>query len=403
MTYYNKTFYWLSAFFALYFFVFPLIVSYNQDVVFYVGKIYEITSDDFYKCIYGIIIFGLGFIFFDACRILIMKRFTKVPNVINEQLHVKKNKLSIIFYIFLFFFISYTIYQVVFINVAEIHYAVRRGEQSSDLIAFFISNVMNAIKLLLILSLLSINNRRAAFVFVLFVIITSLSQSTGRLSLLLNLCLLILIAVPMKPNKIAMLTIPGVVILMPVLFSLKEIIYSISTNGSVDFSIIDLLGIDSMAFINNFGHPLISFINVDNLVSSYGYAYFWDYIQGFLFYFKILGIDFGLSITYFNTYVLMGVKESIIPPGYLAFGFVQLGFLGVFIAGSTYRAIGYFGERFYLSIFKNHSESYAAIFYISFMCANSFYHGDFRVFVMTLFFPIIFSSITMRLTVIHAK
>lgn len=83
---------------------------------------------------------------------------------------------------------------------------------------------------------------------------------------------------------------------------------------------------------------LVNFLNYDN-----NYRYFYDYINWMFVPLKFLGINFGDSISYFNTYIIMDRWESIIPPGPVAFGYMSLGALGVVIhgilIGYTYRMI----------------------------------------------------------------
>src|SRR5690606_5872756 len=88
----------------------------------------------------------------------------------------------------------------------------------------------------------------------------------------------------------------------------------------------------------NVAHPFVSLLYVGDLLDLSGVRFFYDYIQGFLFYLRAFGINFGDSLTYFNTDVLMGIRESIVPPGYLAFGYAQALYLGVFVSGLFYRS-----------------------------------------------------------------
>ncbi|EPK7844040.1 hypothetical protein OY498_001794, partial [Acinetobacter baumannii] len=57
--------------------------------------------------------------------------------------------------------------------------------------------------------------------------------------------------------------------------------------------------------------------------------------------FKLLGFDIPDLISYFNTYIVYGVWDSEIPPGAVAFGYIQLGIVGVifhgFILGMFFR------------------------------------------------------------------
>ena len=78
---------------------------------------------------------------------------------------------------------------------------------------------------------------------------------------------------------------------------------------------------------------IVNFIKVDG-----NFQYFSDYYIWMLTPFKLIGINLGDSISYYNTYIIMGWWESIIPPGPVAFGYMSLGVLGVFIHGTI---VGY--------------------------------------------------------------
>ena len=266
------------------------------------------------------------------------------------------------------------------------------------MLTFFFLQLTNAIKFSLIIILLLFNdNKKVCFVLFLF-ILSLLVTSSGRLTLILNLMLVIIVMFRVRPTYVSLCLFPLLIIGLPLIFSLKSIIYSISVNGFVDFNYISSLRFDWSSYVMNFGHPLFSFLSVDKLVDKIGYRYFYDYLQGFLFYLKLIGLDYGNSITYFNTEIFLGVQKSIIPPSYLSFGFVQMSYFGIFISGFFYRFIGHLGWVIYRGIFINKINN-AAIFYICFMCANTFYHGDVRILVMTILFPFLMLLIIEKMLV----
>ncbi|WP_123639893.1 hypothetical protein [Tsuneonella flava] len=190
--------------------------------------------------------------------------------------------------------------------------------------------------------------------------------------------------------------IAGAIVLFPLLLEGKSIIATISTGGSVSEAVrmAYTSGLDMGEVLNNFSHPLISYFYAPSLVNEIGYRYFWDIPQGFLFYLRLFGIDFGDSLTYFNTELILRKRESIIPPGYLAFGYIQANYVGVFISGIIFRFTGRIAE-FVKSQIKGELSS--ADFYLAFLAANTFYIGEIRGLVLTFIFPCALMYLTIKL------
>ena len=117
-----------------------------------------------------------------------------------------------------------------------------------------------------------------------------------------------------------------------------------------------------------------------------GFHYFWDVLQGILFYLRLVGIDMGDSLTYYNTEAILHVRQSIVPPGYMAFGYVQAGMFGVLIAGMIYRYLGFFLGKLRTRL---QGRSLASDFYLAFLAADTFYVGEPRTMVLTLALPVI--------------
>lgn len=89
--------------------------------------------------------------------------------------------------------------------------------------------------------------------------------------------------------------------------------------------------------IGEFSHQYLSLVNF--LQNNYDYRYFGDYIYWLLKPLKLLGIDVPDSISYYNTYIVYGVWDSEIPPGVVAFSFIEGGVFGVVLHGIF---LGYF-------------------------------------------------------------
>lgn len=91
--------------------------------------------------------------------------------------------------------------------------------------------------------------------------------------------------------------------------------------------------------VSEFSHQYLSLINF--MQYEYNFRYFGDYVYWVFKPFKLLGFDIPDLISYFNTYIVYGVWDSEIPPGAVAFGYIQLGIVGVifhgFILGMFFR------------------------------------------------------------------
>ena len=138
---------------------------------------------------------------------------------------------------------------------------------------------------------------------------------------------------------------------------------------------------------DNFGHVFISFQVVDSLIEKVGFRYFYDYIHGFMFYLRVLGFQVGDSLTYYNTEILIGERVSIIPTGFLSFGYVQFGFVGIIASGVFYRFVGHFTEALSNKLFFS---GRMPGFYLSFIAANTFYVGEVRTIILAFLMPVMF-------------
>ncbi|MGY3823948.1 O-antigen polymerase [Acinetobacter haemolyticus] len=83
--------------------------------------------------------------------------------------------------------------------------------------------------------------------------------------------------------------------------------------------------------VSEFSHQYLSLINF--MQYDYNFRYLGDYVYWVFKPFKLLGFDIPDSISYFNTYIVYGVWDSEIPPGAVAFGYLQLGIIGVILHG----------------------------------------------------------------------
>jgi hypothetical protein len=186
----------------------------------------------------------------------------------------------------------------------------------------------------------------------------------------------------------AILFILGMIVFLPLILNGKQIIFTLFDDP---YSLIYIgqyytADIDVNVLMNNFAHPLISLYYADVTINSIGYRFFWDVPHGILFYLRFFGLDMGQSLTYFNTETIVFLKESIIPPGYLAFGYIQAGYFGVFIMGIFFRYTGVIVEK------VNSISQYSSLtrdFFWAFTAANTFYAGEVRVLVLTYLLPVL--------------
>lgn len=296
----------------------------------------------------------------------------------------KYNKNKIAFSTFIYIFV-YIAHHYKYTDIDYI-YAQKRDEVEGNHLLFLVNIILGALGYFLIIKLSEVGRRKTAFLTMLVIAVTGLFSGVGRYSLLITVCLMIitLFKVKLSPSTFllgAILSPP----LFPLIINLKELIFLIGTGSEISPDLLlefyNLQDI-SDAYMSNFGHPVLSLLLSSETIEITGYRYFYDYIQGVLFFLRLFGIDAGYSLTYYNTYSFMGVMESIVPPGYVAFGVIQAHFLGVMISGFFFAFVGY-ACNFVRG--KIAPTSGLAKFVFAFTAANTFYHGEMRLIVMTVF------------------
>ncbi|MCQ9246393.1 hypothetical protein NQ041_14475 [Vibrio diabolicus] len=389
MSKYNKLFYSLSFFYLSYFFIFPLFLSLKYEGVEFAS--YYFLIDDYSRrlVLMATPFFIFGFVSYDFFKSIFLKK----EKVVSFSFRYNENKIGIIVNFLLCVYFSYILLNLLDSGRAEYIYSVRSGEADSNLLDFFFSQLMSAFKFVCLVLLLILNRKKMASVLIMITLISLLLTGGGRFNILLHFLVLLVVLFKLNDFKLSIILYISFPFFIPFMFVLKAIVFSISSGNFFDYLDNIDFGFAFQSYITNFGHPFISMLEVDRTIEIVGYRYFYDFIQGFLFYFKLIGFDFGDSITYFNTESLINRRESIIPPGYLAMGYVQLGFLGVYFSGWLYRMIGLIGENIIrLSEVDNNSMN----FFVAFVMANSFYHGDVRIMVMSIFFPVLLLLLILR-------
>lgn len=380
---FNKTFYTLVIFFIFYFYILPLIVISNVEDSGLSYYSYQITNEKIIFAFFSICIFLLGFFIFDILKLINIITIRK-----KNQETLVNYKVSKFFWILLFVYLIFLVFQLFDTNRGMEIYEIRRGIKESNHFSFFIINVFSGIKFVLFLIIFNYFEKKNIFLILIISTYVEFLGGIGRVSMLVNLAMIIMLLFNIKSFSLAKMSYIILLFFLPIILYLKSVIYIFST-GDGNLSLSDFT-FDYDLFISNFSHPLISLINSETLIDKLGYRYLYDYLQGFLFYFKIIGLDFGDSLTYYNSENLIGIYGSIVPPGYIAFGYIQLSFIGIYFSGIFFRFIGYLAKKI-LILYSNKSEELT--FLLAFMAANSFYHGEIRIMVMTLFFPFILALI----------
>ncbi|MBG0757488.1 hypothetical protein, partial [Vibrio cidicii] len=270
----------------------------------------------------------------------------------------------------------------------EINYLIRKGDVAGNRFDYLLSILLELVRFCLVIIAISYCTKRAVVLsFLALWFLVDVKSGVGRTNLLLCFSIIVLYVTNFRTFTFSRVIFVLFFLSIPVMLIMKSIIYKLATTGTISFDDIDFLSVDLSMYISNFAHPVISMVNAERLVAIVGDRYFLDILNGFAFYFRIFGFDVDYSLTYYNTFNLMSVYESIIPPGYLAFGYVQLSFLGVFISGIIYRFLGVLSKRTYIYLGCNNE---SVKFYLVFISANTFYHGDPRILTLTYVAPLVF-------------
>lgn len=384
---FTSTFLSLAFVYFSVFYIYPLSLIVGKNYFNYIGKSYALTSSDIALAISSAILLILGFIIPDL--ILVLKKRKKrvtsdlwnIPYSTNKNYNFKK-----MFYILAVIVIGTYVFKYLDPSRAIKAYEVRTGSAEGSMLVFLYGILINSLFFCLLFSLIYARKKKATFFTLFFALIFLLSGATGRAKLLINTLLLLMHTFKIKARLVILSSIFIFILILPIILNLKAIIYDISVSSKLpnilDFYLEDL---DVDLIMSNLGHPLVSLLEAQNIIDKIGFRFLYDYLHGFLFYLRAFGFDFGDSLIYINTENILGVRESIIPTGYLAFGYMQLSYIGVIISGTFYRTVGFLAEYVYNKI---QVENEVVKFYLSFMAASSFYHGEVRVMVITFFIPL---------------
>lgn len=369
------------------FYAIPLIFLQGKDGFLY-GWAYHYFNDEEYSlAILALIVFLSGFLIADFLR----WRFSK-ENICTHQQSISEVFNAPRFILLLLCAVLLSAY-FWWSGVAENSFEGRQG--LVEISVFELLFRLIVYNLVIAMVFVSISNGKRSLVVLAFVCLAICAVSLGgRARLLLLLSFLAIYSFKIKLNLLALLGVGAFVVLGPVIFNLKEITYQLIVLKEMpDVWGYYASGFDVSDFFNNATHPLVSMVKVQGIIDEIGYRYFYDYIQGVLFYLRAFGLPISDSLTYFNTENILGVRTSIIPPGYLAFGYVQLGLVGVFVSGIFYYLVGVLCERIYTALQLNNN---VAKFYFCVLAASTFYHGEIRVMVLTFIVPLVVIASSVR-------
>lgn len=382
---YSATFIGLAATYFFLFYVYPLVWLLDKRSFYYVGFYQNLSFDMIFFTAAAGVLFVFGFFVPDVLFFLKKRKKNIFDDVFLKKQEVVFVKCNKVFWFLLFFVVIYYSYGFLDFNRAAAGYAVRRSDVEGSWLLLLVGILAKSLFYAVLFFFFYLKKRRLAILMLLIMLVYLLTGSTGRANLVFNIVLLFLAIFNLQARNLVVISVFGVFLLLPVLLSMKHIIYSISVESRLpDLYEIYFGELKFETVLSNFGHPLVSLMKVDGLIDIVGYRYFYDYLQGFLFYMRAFGLNVGDSLIYFNTENLIGRRQSIIPTGYLAFGYVQLGYIGVVFSGIFYRMIGYIAEYVYYKVNVRHQ---AVKFYFCYAAAASFYHGEIRVMVMTFFIP----------------
>lgn len=267
-------------------------------------------------------------------------------------------------------------------------YSVRQGDVEISPVFLLLSIATNSAALSLFFLFIKARWRVFALVIIFYLIIESLTAAAGRTTTILFICLAGIYLTNIRINRLTFFMPIIFVISLPIILIGKNIIFIIGSGGEIPnlYELLSNINNPRELYFTNFAHPFISMYEVWGTLELSGFRYFFDLPHGWLFYLRAFGLDMGSSLTYFNSENLLGIHESIVPTGYLAFGFIQAAYFGVIFMGALYRYLyGIIINMIFFRIAK--SESF--LFYAAFLSANTFYTGEMRTLVLSFFLPIV--------------
>lgn len=375
----DRSYILLCFFFVFYFYVIPLIIIADKSIGHYAGLTFTINDSELYFSLIALLIFVGGFFVLDIFH---RRKTQSNPTGFG---HVGELRNERLFWVLALTLLIFFINNIFFSDYGKFISEARQGAVVRSRFEYIIFNVIFLLKFVVFFTLVQIKRRKLAILFIAVGMLSDLSTSVGRANAILNLILLIIVLFNFNARVFIRLFIFFSFLFIPFSINLKHLIGLVSTDGDwLSYLAGAFIDIDVDVYISNFGHPLLAMLKVERILEVSGFSYFSDYLQGFLPFLKIFGIDFGYTITHYSTYAFTGAFESVIPPSHIAFGYLQLGYFGVFISGIFYRVMGIFAK---ILIARTAADNNPLIFMILFLAANTFYHGDIKIILAAFVLP----------------
>ncbi len=384
----ESTFHFLATMMIIVFFMVPSIWFYSSGEYIYLGHKWDFSVRDFLFVQGCLSAFLVGYLLID----IVFGRHRReakldkgeAPSV--NQITVYLLFVPVVLLIGAFMVLS---------DSADLMIAMRRGEIATSPIFALI--LTTATLFTAAIFFIAAAHRNTILVIIIIpVLVLSASTFGGRMAFAGVIAICIgYFRVPLRPSIfIVMLASP---LLIPLAVHGKAIVYAV-VGGFEIGEVLTLLtlDVDMHLFVeNHLGHPVVSLDNVGSVIDIIGYRYFYDYLQGLVFYLRLFGLPIDGSLTYYNTLILTGEFKSQIPTGFLAFGYVQAEYFGIFVSGIFYRSLGRLAVICYEKIAI---DSQLLGFYLALLAANSFYTGEFRTLVLNFFYPLMLLSLIFWVT-----
>lgn len=240
----------------------------------------------------------------------------------------------------LFFIYTYGGLDYVLSNMSQI----RSGtDDNKNYLAAFVSSFSKYMNLsfFIMLSFWMINKKISNFdyfLFFIFALLTlfSIYLSAGREAGIAFLISILVIYLAVY-KKIPALTVAifSIFSFMYILFG-KTFLFALNNENFdkddfIDNNFLSTISNSYNIIVSEFSHQYLSLVNF--MQYDYSFRFFGDYAYWLFKPFKLLGFNIPDSISYYNTFIVHGVWDSEIPPGGIAYGYIQFGVLGVIIHG----------------------------------------------------------------------
>lgn len=241
----------------------------------------------------------------------------------------------------LFFFIyAYGGLDYVLSNMSKI----RSGtDDNKNYLAAFVSSFSKYTNLsfFIILSFWVINKKLSSFDCFLFFILTlltlfSIYLSAGReTGIAFLISILVIYLAVYKKIPVLTVSIFSIFSFMYILFG-KTFLFALNNENFdkddfIDNNFFSTISNSYNIIFSEFSHQYLSLVNF--MQYDYNFRFFGDYAYWLFKPFKLLGFSIPDSISYYNTFIVHGVWDSEVPPGAIAFGYIQFGIVGVIIHG----------------------------------------------------------------------